>query len=358
MFERVLFAGGGTGGHIFMAVALAQALKRRDPKVEILFVGTRKGLENNILPTLGFSFKTIDIGGLKGVGLLQAMHTLSQLPGSLRTSRTIVQDFLPSIVVGLGGYSSGPVMMAGKWLGLPLVLIEPNVYPGFTNRTLRHWVDGVAVAFEETSRWFGEKAHLTGVPVRQGFLEVDSDVLVSGRIRLLVFGGSQGSRHINQMVCSALPFLPRDKFSIVHQTGSADCLTVKDKYAEEGMESEILDFIQDMPSYMARSDLVISRAGASTVAEIAATGRPAIFVPLPQATDDHQRRNAAVFVKKRAAVVLEQEETSGRELARVLVKLAGERDRLHQMARASRDLAQRDSKEKIIRLMEELSKAR
>ncbi|MCH8820776.1 MAG: undecaprenyldiphospho-muramoylpentapeptide beta-N-acetylglucosaminyltransferase, partial [Acidobacteria bacterium] len=352
MLERVLFAGGGTGGHIFMAVALAEELKRRDSQLEVLFVGARKGLERKLLPALGFPLKTIKIGGLKGVGLMQIIRTLVQFPASLGAARTIVRNFLPSIIVGLGGYSSGPVMMAGRSLGCPLVLIEPNVYPGFTNRALRRWVDGVAVAFEETSEWFAEKARLTGIPVRREFFEVSQDILVSERLRLLVFGGSQGSRPINQMVCDALPFLPSDRITLVHQTGRDDYMSVQEKYQAAGVEAEVLDFIQDMPSYMARSDLILSRAGASTVAEIAAAGRPAILVPLPQATDDHQRKNAAVFVKRQAAVVMEQEETTGRELARVLVELAGQHDHLRQMAKASRGLAQPGSREKIVDFME------
>ncbi len=341
-----------------MAVALAEELKRRDPQIEVLFVGAQKGLEKNILPALGFPLKTIKIGGLKGVGLMQMIRTLVQFPASLWASRKIVRNFLPSIIVGLGGYSSGPVMMAGRGLGCPLVLIEPNVYPGFTNRALRSWADGVAVAFEETSEWFAEKARLTGIPVRREFFEVSQDLFVSERLRLLVFGGSQGSRPINQMVCEALPFLPSDQITIVHQTGLDDYLAVQEKYTEAGVEAEVLDFIQDMPSYMARSDLILSRAGASTVAEIAAAGRPALLVPLPQATNDHQRKNAAVFGERQAAVVLEQEETTGRELARVLVELAGEHGRLLQMAQASRKLAQRGSRQKIIELLEELTEAK
>lgn len=340
-----------------MAVALAEELKRRDPQIEVLFVGARKGLEKKILPALGFPFETIQIGGLKGVGLVQMIRTLVQFPGSLRASRKIVRSFLPSIIVGLGGYSSGPVVMAGRGLGCPLILIEPNVYPGFTNRALRRWADRVAVAFDETSEWFQEKARFTGIPVRREFFEVSPDISVSERLRLLVFGGSQGSRPINRMVCDALPFLPSDKIAVVHQTGRADYASVQERYTEAGVEAEVLDFIQDMPAYMARSDLILSRAGASTVAEIAAAGRPAIFVPLPQAADDHQRKNAAVFVARQAAVVLEQEETTGWELARVLAELAGESDRLGQMARASRKLAQRDSCQKIIELIDELTEA-
>ncbi len=341
-----------------MAVALAEELKRRDSRTKVLFVGAHKGLEKEILPALGFPLETIRIGGLKEVGPTQMIRTLLQIPGSLWASRAIVRDFLPSVIVGLGGYSSGPVMMAGKGLGCPLVLIEPNVYPGLTNRILRRWADGVAVAFEETKEWFPSRARVTGVPVRREFSEVSPEILMSERLRLLVFGGSQGSRPLNRMVCDALPFFPSDRITLIHQTGPADHSWVEEKYTEAGVEAQVVDFIQDMPASMARSDLILSRAGASTVAEIAAAGRPALLVPLPQAADDHQRKNAAVFVQKRAAVVLEQEATTGPELARVLVELADDPDRLRQMAQASGTLAGRHSREKIIEFMEELAAAK
>jgi len=167
MIKRVLFAGGGTGGHIFMAVALARELERQKPGVEVLFVGARKGMGNDLVPALGFRFQTLKIGGFKGVGLFRVAVTLLQIPGSLLSSRRMIRAFSPSIIVGLGGYSSGPILLVGKALGFPGLLIEPNVQPGFTNRVLKHWVDAAAVAFEETARWFGKKSRLTGIPVRQ-----------------------------------------------------------------------------------------------------------------------------------------------------------------------------------------------
>ena len=355
MIKRVLFAGGGTGGHIFMAVALARELEKQNPGVEVLFVGARRGMGNDIVPALGFRFQTLNIGGFKGVGVFRAVVTLLQIPGSLLSSRRMIRNFSPSIIVGLGGYSSGPIMLAGKALGFPGLLIEPNVQPGFTNRVLKHWVDAAAVAFEETGRWFGKKARLTGIPVRQEFHQVSSKISRGGPLCLLVFGGSQGSSPMNQLVCEALPFLPSAEIKIVHQTGLADYFSVKERYQHAGFEAEVIDFIQDMPAYFSRADLILSRAGASSVAEIAAAGRPSILIPLPHATDDHQRMNARALVQKRAALSLEESETTGEELARLLVELAQNRDRLDQMAQASRELAHPDSRTKIIELMEEFT---
>ncbi len=338
-----------------MAVALARELEKKKPGVEVLFVGARRGLGNDIVPALGFQFQTLNIGGFKGVGVFRAALTLLQIPGSLLSSRRMIRAFSPSIIVGLGGYASGPIMLAGKALGFPGLLIEPNVQPGFTNRVLKHWVDAAAVAFEETARWFGEKARLTGIPVRQEFHLLSPEVSRDGPLCLLVFGGSQGSSSINQLVCDALPFLPpAGEIKIVHQTGLADHFSVKERYQEAGFEAEVIDFIQDMPDYFDRADLILSRAGASSVAEIAAAGMPSILIPLPHATDDHQRMNARALVRKRAALSLEENETTGEDLAGVLVELAQDRDRLDQMARASRELAHPESREKIIQLMEEL----
>ena len=355
MIDRVLFAGGGTGGHIYMAVALAKEIERREWDTQILFVGTRRGVEEKVLPALGFQLRTINIGGLKGVGLWRAAVSLLQFPGSLLASRRIINEFSPSIVVGLGGYSSGPVMLAGKILGLPSLLIEPNVHPGLANRIVGRWVDRAAVAFQETAQWFGEKACLTGIPVRPEFQTIKTEVSYQGPLRLLIFGGSQGSHPINRLVCEALPFLTRGEVSIVHQTGLPDYFSVKKAHEACRFESEVIDFIQDMPSYFSRSDLILSRSGASTVAEIAAAGRPSLLIPLPHAADDHQRKNARALADQKAARVLEQKETNGRELAELIMQLAADRAGLQRMAEASKKLARPTSRELIVELMKDLA---
>ena len=339
-----------------MALALAEELRQRDPQTAILFVGTKRGLESRVLPALGFQLETIAIGGFKKVGLRKAIKTLCQLPLSFFRSKQIIQQFGPSILVGVGGYSSGPLVLAGKFLGLPCLVLEPNVHPGLTNRLLRRWVDGVAVSFEETAAWFGKKARLTGIPTRKQFHRIEARTSSHEPLCVLILGGSQGSRSINRMVCEALPFLSTERVTIIHQTGPSDYLQVKKQYRESEFRArEIIEFIDDMPAYFHCADLIVSRAGALTVAEIAAAGRPALLVPFPHAPDDHQRKNAQVLAHRAAALVLEQEQTSGHDLARVLLELAKDRGRLQRMGLASRTLAQPHSTSRIIEMMEELT---
>ena len=355
MLRRVLFAAGGTGGHVYIAVALALELKGRRPETEILFAGTKGRTEGQILSSLGFPRKTIDIGGLKSVGAAQVFRTLAQLPLGLLQSRKIIREFSPSLITGVGGHSSGPLVLAGKLSGIPTLLIEPNVDPGLANRLLRRWVDRAAVAFPETAGCFGSKARLTGIPVRKEFYTIDAPISTHDRLKVLIFGGSQGSRAINQLVCAALSFLDPERLSIVHQAGESDLDQVKECYGKAGWDVEIVDFIQDMPRYFARSDLIISRAGALTVAELAASGRPAILIPFPQAADQHQHRNALVLAQRQAAAVLDQKEASSQALARLVLDLEKDRTRLQQMAKAAKGLARPDSVDKIIGLMEELT---
>ena len=354
MLDRVLFAGGGTGGHIYMAVALAQKLKEERPTRRFLFVGTRKEVEAKILPDMGFQVETLRIGGLKRVDLLQIATTLMLVPGSLLASRRIIKKFSPSIIVGLGGYSAGPVLLVGKTLGLPSLLIEPNVIPGLTNRLLRRYIDGAAVAYEETLDWFGGRARLTGIPVRPLFHEIRRRAPLEGPLHVLIFGGSQGSRAINNLVCEALPLLPHHQFSLVHQTGLHDYFRVREAYEKADVQAKILDFIHDMPTYFSGADLILSRAGALTVAEITAAGKASLLIPFPHATDNHQQKNAELLESKRAALVLDERQTSPQDLARLLTEMTSSRERLTEMAQASRQLANPGSAARIIELMQQL----
>jgi len=338
-----------------MAVALAQELKRLDPSREILFVGTRQGLEARLVEPLGFRLETVTIGGLNRVEVTKAVVTLARLPFTVLQGARIADRFSPSVIVGVGGYSSGPVVLGGKLAGYPSILIEPNAYPGMANRLLARWVDGAAVAFEEAAGRFGAKARLTGIPIRSEFFSISSAVADKGALRLLVFGGSQGSRPINNLMCEAVKWLPEARVEIVHQTGRADHERVKSAYSELGRKAEVVEFIHEMPQVFARSDLIVSRAGASTVAELTAAARPCILIPFPEAADDHQRRNALALEKRHAAVVLEQEKTTGKELAETILRLADDREELRQMAAASKQLARPDSVEKILDLMCEVA---
>jgi len=351
---RILFAGGGTGGHIYMAIAIADHIQAHNPSTEILFAGATAGLESQIVPRHGYQLKTIDIGGLKSVGIKKTLATLFQLiPGMVDANR-IVRDFAPSLIVGVGGYASGLFMLAGKLSRIPLLLIEPNVYPGLTNRVLARWVDRAAVAYEETSSWFGDQAAVTGIPVREEFFKVAPVTESRGPLRLLVFGGSRGSVPINTLLCEALPYLSEDSVRIVHQTGYADYDRVADIYAGLQFKAKILEYIEDMPAFFAHADVILSRAGASTVAEVTAAGRPSLLIPLPHATDDHQRKNAEALAARGAALVLDQHETSGESLANTIQSLGNDRKSLARMAAASKRLAKPDSIEEIVSLMEEI----
>ncbi|MBI4447143.1 MAG: undecaprenyldiphospho-muramoylpentapeptide beta-N-acetylglucosaminyltransferase [Acidobacteria bacterium] len=357
MLRRVLFAGGGTGGHVYMAVALAQELRKRDQQVAVLFVGTSRGMESRIVPASGFELHTISIGGLKNVGASQSIRTMLQVPLSVFQSLKIIRRFNPSIIVGLGGYSSGPLVLSGKLMKKPVLLIEPNVHPGFVNRLLGRWAEAVAVAFPETARRFGNKAKVTGIPIRKEFYQITRPVSTSGPLHVLVFGGSRGSRRINQIICDAVSFIDPHSVSIVHQTGRDDFSWVAERHRKSKAEIKVFEFIEDMPFWFEWADVVVSRSGASTVAEITASGRPALLIPFPYAADDHQRKNAQALARSGAAWVLEEQDLTGEALARIISQLSSNRSALERMAAASISLAKPDSLQQIINLMEEVSAA-
>lgn len=352
MLNRILFAGGGTGGHVFMAVALRDALNQGEsPPREFLFVGTPSGMENQILPPRDFPLATIQVGALKNVGFRRRLTTMVELPRSLWQSSRIIRKFAPDIIVGLGGYSSGPVLLAGRLMRRKCILIEPNVRPGFTNRMLRPIVNAAAVAFEETARYFPGKAELTGIPIREAFFGIQPKVRFSPPLHVLVFGGSRGSHPINQLVCQSLEYLEPGQFKIRHQTGRDDQPEVEKIYSRFTVPAEIRAFIEDMPSHFAWADVVIGRAGASTVAEITAAGLPSILIPFPQAADDHQRKNAEVLEKHGASFGLDQHRVTGEHLARILNRLGRQPEQLVSMASASKALSQPDSASRILGLM-------
>ncbi len=335
-----------------MAVALAQLLEAQGTRIG--FAGTAEGLESRILPPLGYHLHTIRVGGLKNVGWRKALQTLTQLPSSLLESAAIVRHFRPSVIAGVGGYASGPVIVAGRLLGIPSIVIEPNVHPGFTNRLLKPLVTAAAVAFEETAEWFGKKARVTGIPVRRSFFELPPHDFTAVPLRVLVFGGSRGSRPLNRLMCEALPHLPAQRVRLVHQTGPAELAGVREAYRGRD-DCTVVDYIEQMAEQFREADLIVSRAGASTVAEIAAAGRPALLVPFPQAADDHQRKNALAMEKRGAAILIDQERTSGAELAAQILALEEDRTRLEKMAEAARRYARPDAGSSIVQLLKEVA---
>ncbi len=337
-----------------MAVAVIQRLRELGSSPEILFVGTRRGLENRILPDLGVTVERISLGGLKRTGLLKAFQTLLQLPAALLRAVGIIRRFRPAAVVGLGGYSSGPVVLVASWMRIPCLVIEPNVHPGLANRLLAPWVDRVAVAFEETAGRFGRKACLTGIPVRPQFHQDRKSPNARGPLRVLIFGGSQGSVAINRLVCEALEELSPERIRMIHQTGTRDRDRVEERYRKLGFFGAVLEYIHDMPDRLHWADLVICRAGALTLAEVAAAGKASILIPYPYAADDHQRTNAQALVRRGAALILEEGEGAGPDLARLIRDLDRDRLQLGALADASRTLGDPRSCDRIIEVLTEI----
>jgi UDP-N-acetylglucosamine--N-acetylmuramyl-(pentapeptide) pyrophosphoryl-undecaprenol N-acetylglucosamine transferase len=333
---RAILAGGGTGGHVIPAIAIAQELQKRYD-AEVMFVGTARGIENKLVPAAGFTLQLIKVGALNRVSLATRLKTLFDLPLAVLHARRMLQQFQPDVVIGVGGYASGPAMLAAILMRIPTVAFEPNVVPGFANRIVARWVSAAAVHFQETAEYF-PRVEVTGVPVRQAFFSVPEKR--SGPPTLLVFGGSQGARAVNQAVIQCLPDLIQrvPAVHIIHQTGERDYNQVQAAY-QRAASSEVQAFINDMPGAFARADLILCRSGASTVAEIAAAGKPAVFVPFPLAADDHQRVNAQALEKIGAAVVVEETRLDSLWLVDTLAALLQDQGRLQRMGEAARSLS-------------------
>lgn len=359
---RVLIAAGGTGGHIFPGLAVARELQRRDPEVAILFVGTARGLETRVVPGEGFPLELIDVAGLKRVGVTRALRSLAQLPRSLWQARALIRRFRPDVVIGVGGYASGPVMLWAVLSGLPTMVIEPNAYPGFTNRLLARWIRRAAIGFPEAASYFHGKAVVTGNPVRPEFFHIAEQnrpgARTGGAFHLLIVGGSQGAHAINQAVIAVLPPLLEKyrQLTVTHQTGERDWTWARLAYESiEGRERlHVRAFIDHMAEEVARADLIICRAGAMTVAELTAAGKPAILIPLPTAADDHQRKNAEALGRQGAARCLLQSELTPERLMEEISAFLANPHRLTTMAEASRRLARPDAARKIVDLVYEL----
>ncbi len=346
---RVLIAAGGTGGHIFPGIALARAFLRRDPQAVIHFVGTERGLERKLVPAAGFELTLIPAGALNNVSWKQRGQTLLALPAGLWQAWRLVGRLTPDIAIGVGGYASGPAMLAAIVRGVPTLVVEVNVLPGLTNRLLARFVTRAAVAYRETAAYFGSTAVLTGTPVRPEFTQITPKPPGTPRGRVLVFGGSQGAQAINRALVEAAPHLAvRPGLYVVHQTGERDVAMVRAAYAAAGLQSEVHPFIHQMAEAMAAADVVICRAGAATIAEVAAAGRAAIFIPFPQAANDHQRKNAEAFARAGAGEVMLQAELTGAKLAHRVLKLLDEPERLARMEAAARSLAVPDAAERAV----------
>jgi UDP-N-acetylglucosamine--N-acetylmuramyl-(pentapeptide) pyrophosphoryl-undecaprenol N-acetylglucosamine transferase len=349
---RLLIAGGGTGGHLYPGIAVARELLKRMPHAEVTFVGTAQGIESRVIPREGLTLDVIRSAGLKGKSLATVARGLSILPLSGLDAWTVISRRQPSAVIGLGGYSSAPVVMLAALRGVPTLVMEQNAIPGFANRRLASFIDCAAVTYDESVRYFGDRAFVSGNPVRPEFFEEAHAEAISppGAARVLVFGGSQGAHAINMALVAAAPRLAAaaDRVAITHQTGERDLEMVRDGYGKAGIQARVEPFLFDMDRQMKAADLVICRAGATTLAELAAAGRASILVPLPTATDDHQRKNAEAFVRHGAAVMVEQKDLSGERLATQLLTLADDASRRAQLANAAKSLARPDAAAVIV----------
>ena len=335
---RVILAGGGTGGHVIPAIAVAQELQKQYG-AEVWFVGTPRGIENRLVPAAGFQLRLVQVGALKNVSLATRLKTFFDLPRAVAASVEILSEIKPDVVIGVGGYASGPAMLAAIMKGIPTVAFEPNFVPGLANRLVARFVKAAAVHFEETGKYF-RGCEVTGVPVRAAFFKCATKLNADGPV-LLVFGGSQGAHAINQIVMeSASELLVRVQgLRIIHQTGERDYNDAQAAYANLGGVVEVHRFIDDMPSRFAEATLLMCRSGASTVAEVAAAGKPAIFVPLPTAADDHQRRNAEALAKAGAAVIIEQRNLTRQSLIETVSSLLNDPARIEGMGQAARKMA-------------------
>ncbi len=345
---RILIAGGGTGGHILPALAVARALKEQH-HAKVLLVGTPRGMESRLVPAAGFPLRMIEIGPLNSVSLATRLRTLARLPASLFDCKRILAEFRPGAVFGVGGYASGPMMLAALWMKIPAMVYEPNAMPGFANRIIGKHVQSAAINFPAAARWFAN-SEVTGVPVRQEFFSLAAP---QGPPHLLIFGGSQGARifntHLPRLMPALLDAVPG--LTVLHQSGERNFESTLAAYQEGRADParwQVRPFLGEMAAEFARAHLILSRSGATTVAEEAAAGKPAVLVPFAAAADDHQRRNAQAMVEAGAALMVEEKEleTPGR-LLHALAGILNDPQRLTVMSAAALAQAHPGAAERI-----------
>lgn len=347
----VLVAAGGTGGHLYPGIAVAEELLRREPRARVVFVGSRRGLETRIVPRAGYRLELLPVLPLNRVGAARLLLGLLALPLSLLRALALVRRERPRAVLGVGGYAGGPLVLAAALVGVHTVILEPNAWPGFTNRALRPFARQAACAYEPARAFYGDKGVLTGNPVRSGFRALPPKPH-QPPLTLLAFGGSQGSRALNEALLAALPRLPpAGELRIVHQTGSSMHESVAAAYAAAGREAEVAAFLDDMPARLAAADLVLCRAGATTCAELQAAGKASLLVPFARAAGDHQRRNAQAMAGAGAAQMIEEGELTGESLAAAIRELFADVSRLSLMERAARSLARPDAAARVADLL-------
>lgn len=350
---RLVVAGGGTGGHLFPGIAVAQAFADRDPRNRVLFINAGRSLEKRVLAQLDWPSRTIAIEGIKGRGRWRQLIAAAKIPKAIWQSARILRQFKAHAVLGVGGYSAGPVVFTARRLGIATALHEQNQLPGVTNRILGRMVDRIYLSFPQSRDSFaGAAIKVTGNPVRDEIVALAGDSraaqqAVDGTIHVLVIGGSQGAHAINLAMTRAMPRLSR-QVRVVHQTGERDFSWVKQAYAEAGIAAVVQPFFNDMAARYREADLIVCRAGATTVAEITVIGRVALFIPFPHAADDHQTRNALALVDAGAALMIAESDLIPQDLAAEIDGLAGDRQRLETMEANARALGRPNAAQEIV----------
>jgi UDP-N-acetylglucosamine--N-acetylmuramyl-(pentapeptide) pyrophosphoryl-undecaprenol N-acetylglucosamine transferase len=357
---KMIIAGGGTGGHLFPGIAVAEEFLSRDPANEVLFVGTERGIEARAVPAAGYRLELVSAAGIRGKGTLSQIRGITMMMYGYAQSRKILKRFRPDVVLGVGGYASLPMVLAARGMRIPRFVHEQNAIPGQTNRLLARFASKVFITLEESARYFpAATTLLTGNPLRRQILDIadnpapscpKDDVRSADNFRLLIFGGSQGAHAINSAMVAALPLLKTcpSGLIITHQTGEKECADVTAAYRAAGVAATVTPFISDMAAEYARADLIICRAGATTIAEVTACGKAALFIPFPHAVDDHQRRNAEALLKKDACFMMLERELSGEALAGTIRTLADDPNLVRRTGECAFSLARLDAARIIV----------
>lgn len=353
MQKPVVIAGGGTGGHLFPGIALAKALKKHDPKMNITFVGTKQGIESRVLPKEGFALKTIYSGGLIGKKGLNRFLSLAKIPIGVFQSLAWLVEKQPALVVGVGGYVSGPLVFSAWVLRIPILIHEQNSIPGTTNKMLGKIADNIAISFKESAKYFpANKVIETGNLIREELCGSKKETVRLDRFNVLVLGGSQGAHSINAGMVEAMDVLSqkKDQLHIIHQTGVKDCDWVTNQYTKKGVSADVRPFIDDMAEQYRKADLIICRAGATTLAEITACGKMAVLIPYPYATHNHQEHNARILESAQAAEMILDKDVSGNRLAQTITDAIEQPEKKRAMEDNCYALGKRDATEKALRL--------
>jgi UDP-N-acetylglucosamine--N-acetylmuramyl-(pentapeptide) pyrophosphoryl-undecaprenol N-acetylglucosamine transferase len=363
---KLIIAGGGTGGHLFPGIAVAEEFLSRDPANEVLFVGTERGIEARAVPAAGYPLELISAAGIRGKGTLSQLKGVAMMMYGYAQSRKILKRFRPDMVLGVGGYASLPMVLAARGMRIPRFIHEQNAIPGQTNRLLARFASRAFITLEESARYFpAETTLLTGNPLRRQILDMvektnppsipplskgGSEQSEQGGFRLFVFGGSQGAHAINAAMIEALPLLKKSRGAVIitHQTGEKDYTEVTAAYRAAGLDATVTPFINDMAAEYARADLIICRAGATTIAEVTACGKACLFIPFPHAVDDHQRRNAEALLKKDACFMMLERELTGGTLAQTILTLAEDPNLVRRTGELAFTLSRLDAAEIIV----------